>query len=101
VTTTLPVWTRQDSAELTAELIVAGAHMPAKGLDDAELRATVELAHRKGIRRAVIAARIGWKTDRLWQWCDQRGITYREDDFPVAPMTWARQYTGKDRKRRP
>jgi hypothetical protein len=103
VTTTMPFrWTRQDSAELTAELIVAGAHMSAKGLDDAELRATVQLAHAKRVRRMVIARRIGWSKDHLEKWCRYRDLFFDEEGFPYPADVVRGARTGwTPSKRRP
>ena len=83
------MWGVTDSARLTAVFIVLdGKHMPAEGLDEHEIRACVELAHEHKIRRAVVAERIGWRNDRLWQWCRKRGIAYREDGYPDEPLAW-------------
>jgi hypothetical protein len=93
MTAALTEWTEQDSADLTAELIVSGAHMNAAHLDELELAATVRLAYAKRVRRSDIAHRIGWRTDRLWQWCRRNGLAFNEDHFPD---------TGRGhRKRRP
>jgi hypothetical protein len=101
MTTTLPVWTDQDSASLTARLIVMdAAHMSGSGLDELELRATVDLAYRHKVRRAIIAERIGWTQSHLANWCRDRGIHHPEDiTFPGLDGNLRRG--GRGARRRP
>jgi hypothetical protein len=78
----MTTWTDEDSANLTAHMIVVdGARMPAAGLDKRELRAVLDLAFRLQVRRAVIADRIGWDKDHLWKWAKDNGCAHPEKSF--------------------
>jgi hypothetical protein len=66
-------------------------------LAEDELVATVLMAHRMKIRRAVIAARIGWTKNHLWKWCADREIAHSEEDFPEEPMAWCTKRFNADR----
>jgi hypothetical protein len=79
VTAALTEWTEQDSADLTAELIVSGAHMNAAHLNELELAATFALAARLQVPRGVIEGRIGWKQGRIIKWCRDRGIATTDE----------------------
>jgi hypothetical protein len=91
------VWGVTESARLTARLIVLdGHHMSHTGLDKAELRACVELAHEHQVYRSTVAQRIGWRADRLRKWCLDRGIAYSEKDYPPDPMAWLNRQFNRD-----
>lgn len=82
-------WTDEDSANLTASLIVQGnAWMPADGLDEQELRATLALAHRVQVPRSMIAERIGWSKNHLWKWASDHECAWSEKEFPAERLAW-------------
>lgn len=89
-------WGVAESARLTATFIVLdGAHMPASGLDEDEIRACLDMAHANKIRRSVIAKRIGWSPNRLWKWAKDHGCNHSERGFPTdtGPLGWLTRAT--------
>jgi hypothetical protein len=82
-------WTDEDSANLTAVLIVVdNVRMPVPELDTEELKATLLLAHKLQVPRSVIAERIGWSKDSLYRWAVKHDCAPPEADFDAGPLAW-------------